>query len=100
MSMILQSASTIPVPDGQTLGAFILAFLAGMAVPTRYGLLRLRGFGRMMASKIPAKPPAGVEREEWLRRAEGATSVEPVDGDPDGAAVEEPGAEAGGSGQP
>jgi len=84
--MILQSASTVAVPDGQTLGAFILAFLAGMAVPTRYGLLRLRGFGRMLASKIPAKPPAGVDREDWLQQAEGPL---PAEADSDGESVEQ-----------
>jgi len=93
--MILQTASSIPVPDGQTLGAFILAFLGGMAVPTRYGLLRLRGFGRMMASKIPAKPPAGVDREEWLQRAEGVAPVEP-----DGGEVEQADADGGAGNEP
>jgi hypothetical protein len=36
---------------------FILAFTLGMCVPFRYGIERLRGFGRAGLSKLPYKPP-------------------------------------------
>lgn len=36
---------------------FILAFVLGMCVPFRYGIERLRGFGRFGLAKIPYKPP-------------------------------------------
>jgi len=36
---------------------FILAFVLGMCVPFRYGIERLRGFGRAGLSKLPYKPP-------------------------------------------
>lgn len=35
----------------------ILAFVLGMCVPFRYGIERLRGFGRAGISKLPYKPP-------------------------------------------
>lgn len=40
---------------------FILAFVLGMCVPFRYGIERLRGFGRAGLSKLPYKPPAEGE---------------------------------------
>ncbi|MFC7140019.1 hypothetical protein ACFQMA_09255 [Halosimplex aquaticum] len=89
----------VPTPSAKVLGIVLLAFLGGMAVPTRYGLLRLRGFGRLFASKIPAKPPAGMEREQWLRQADAPLAR----GHPDGGAEVEAGADQGdadsGSGQ-
>ncbi|GAB7094095.1 hypothetical protein JCM30237_12470 [Halolamina litorea] len=36
---------------------FILAFVIGMCVPFKYGIERLRGFGRAALSKLPYKPP-------------------------------------------
>jgi len=35
---------------------FILAFIIGMCVPFKYGIERLRGFGRAALSKLPYKP--------------------------------------------
>ena len=35
----------------------VLAFTAGLCVPFRYGIERLRGFGRAVVSKLPYKPP-------------------------------------------
>ncbi|MHB9287369.1 hypothetical protein ACKVMT_10065 [Halobacteriales archaeon Cl-PHB] len=42
----------------------LLAFLAGMAVPTEYGMERVAGFGRWFASKFPYKPPEDGETIE------------------------------------
>jgi hypothetical protein len=85
--MMLQTTlPDLPALDAQILGIVLLAFLGGMAVPTRYGLLRLRGFGRLFASKLPAKPPAGMDREEWLRQA-----TRPVAPDIEEQAGEDPG---------
>jgi len=39
----------------------VLAFTAGMCVPFRYGIERLRGFGRAVVSKLPYKPPTNHE---------------------------------------
>jgi hypothetical protein len=36
---------------------FILAFVIGMCVPFKYGIERLRGFGRAALAKLPYKPP-------------------------------------------
>jgi len=97
----LQTALEVPSIDPQiaaVLSFGVVMFVAGMAVPVRYGILRIRGFGRLMASKIPAKPPAGMDREEWLRQAEAGPTPEPDDGDPDVEGVDqEAGADAGGN---
>lgn len=49
--------------------AFLFGYLAGLAVPTRYGLERLSGFGRRAVSKLPYEPPPGKEEEEALADA-------------------------------
>ncbi len=36
---------------------FLLAFIMGMCVPFKYGIERLRGFGRAALAKMPYKPP-------------------------------------------
>jgi len=35
---------------------FLLAFIMGMCVPFKYGIERLRGFGRAALAKLPYKP--------------------------------------------
>lgn len=35
----------------------VLCLLAGMTVPTRYGIRTLNGFGRWVFNKIPTAPP-------------------------------------------
>lgn len=72
----MQAAVPIPdLPSAQMLGLALLMFIAGMAVPTRYGLERLNGFGRFMASKLPYQAPPGKEEAEAMVEA-----VEDVDG--------------------
>jgi len=47
---------------------FLLAFTLGMCVPFRYGIERLRGFGRAGLSKLPYKPPPDALKgadSEW-----------------------------------
>lgn len=50
-------------------GAVILAFLAGMSVPTAYGIERLQGLGRFVASKWPYKAPPGMDAGEAMEQA-------------------------------
>jgi len=70
----MQSAlPALPIPDAQTLGAVLLAFIGGMSVPTRYGMERVEGFGRLVASKLPYKAPPGTDEQEAMAEA--------VDGD-------------------
>jgi len=40
---------------------FLLAFIMGMCVPFKYGIERLRGFGRAALGKLPYKPPTEPE---------------------------------------
>ncbi|WP_435062373.1 hypothetical protein [Halobaculum sp. EA56] len=40
------------------IAAVLVAFIGGMCVPFRYGIERLRGFGRAVVSRLPYKPPA------------------------------------------
>ncbi|ACV47825.1 MULTISPECIES: hypothetical protein [Halomicrobium] len=61
------------LPDTQTVAFGLLMFLGGMAVPTRYGMERLEGFGRAVASKLPYRPPPGTDEQEAMADA--------VDGD-------------------
>ena len=39
------------------LAVVAVAFIGGMCVPFKYGIERLRGFGRALFSKLPYKPP-------------------------------------------
>ena len=54
------------VPSTGTLELIVLAFLAGATTPTYYAQERLRGFGRAVASRLPYKPPAGMETAEAM----------------------------------
>ena len=64
------------LPASSLLGVALLAFLAGMAVPTRYGLERFAGFGRWFASKLPYKPRPGKNEDDAMKEAvdEGGSS--------------------------
>lgn len=42
---------------------FILAFIIGMCVPFKYGIERLRGFGRAALAKLPYKPAENSDGE-------------------------------------
>jgi len=42
---------------------FLLAFIMGMCVPFKYGIERLRGFGRAALAKLPYKPAEYSDRE-------------------------------------
>ena len=71
--MPLQTAA---LNSSSLLGVALLAFLAGMAVPTRYGLERFAGFGRWFAGKLPYEPQPGKNEEEAMEEAvdEGGSS--------------------------
>jgi hypothetical protein len=70
----MQGALTsLPTPEAQTLAVGVLCLLAGMAVPTRYGMERVEGFGRFVVSKFPYKAPPGRDEETAMQEA--------VDGD-------------------
>lgn len=43
--------------DPSILPVVLLAFVAGMCVPFRFGIERLRGFGRATLGKLPYEPP-------------------------------------------
>jgi len=79
----IQSAG---ITDPSLLGFALLAFLAGMAVPTRYGLERLAGFARWFVAKLPYEPPPGKDRGEAL---EDATDGQDSPGSTAGAGSEE-----------
>ncbi|MHC3379405.1 hypothetical protein [Haloarcula sp. H-GB5] len=69
---MMQTAFTqIPTPEAQTVAVAMLFFMAGMAVPTRYGMERVEGFGRWVAAKLPFKPRPGTDEETSMRRAVG-----------------------------
>ncbi|GGK63473.1 hypothetical protein [Haloarcula sebkhae] len=57
---------TIPqiTPDPQVISLCLLFFMGGLAVPTRYGMQQVEGFGRLVASQIPTKSKSGVEPSE------------------------------------
>ena len=66
----------MPLPDAQTVALAVLMLVAGMAVPTRYGMERVEGFGRAVAAKLPYRPPPGTDEQEAMQEA--------VDGDQGG----------------
>jgi hypothetical protein len=57
----------------------IIGFLAGVAVPTHYGLERLAGLGRWIAAKLPYRPPPGQTQTEALREASKKDGYPPED---------------------
>lgn len=60
--------------QSSTVSLFILAFIVGMCVPFKYGIERLRGFGRAALVKLPYKPPeagGSVKKEEPARDEKG-----------------------------
>lgn len=54
-----------------TLVLVLLAFLGGVTVPFPYAMERFRGFGRIILSKLPYKPPAGMKTEEAMQATTG-----------------------------
>jgi len=44
--------------------AVLLAFIAGLLVDFDYAMARLRGFGRLVFSKIPVESEQAVEQEQ------------------------------------
>jgi len=47
----------------------LIAYLAGASTPGGYAMERINGFGRVVASKLPYKPPPGMEETEALEAA-------------------------------
>jgi len=75
MTGLLQAADVvgaIPFPTAELAIAFLFGLLAGLSIPTGYGLERLAGFGRELLSKIPYRAPPGMDEDEALRRTAGA----------------------------
>ncbi|WP_435348994.1 hypothetical protein [Haloarchaeobius sp. HRN-SO-5] len=62
-------AVELPTVAPEVVSAIVLAFIAGATVPTYYAQERLRGFGRVMASKLPYEPPPGKSEQEALEEA-------------------------------
>ena len=48
----------------QVISVCLLFFMGGLAVPTRYGMRQVEGFGRLVASQIPTKSKSEVEPSE------------------------------------
>ncbi|MFT4921059.1 MAG: hypothetical protein ACI8XM_000252 [Haloarculaceae archaeon] len=57
---------SIPV---RAVSVVVVAFIAGATAPTYYAQERLRGFGRSVASRLPYKPPAGMDEDEAMLAA-------------------------------
>lgn len=68
---MMQAISSIPTPAAETAAFGLLCFIGGMAVPTRYGMERVEGFGRLVASKLPYKAPPGTDAETAMQEASG-----------------------------
>jgi hypothetical protein len=66
-------------PTSGTLAAVVLAFLAGATAPTYYAQERLRGFGRAVSSRLPYRPPAGLDESEAMEAATEAAVEEQVE---------------------
>jgi hypothetical protein len=63
----------------ETLAFGLVMFISGMCVPFRYGVERLRGFGRAIISRLPYEPPAGLSVDEALEQ----TTDDPAPDGPD-----------------
>jgi len=71
MLTALQMFPVPPIPDPQTLALALVCFIGGMTVPTRFGIKRLEGFGRLIASKLPYQAPPGRDAETAMQQAVG-----------------------------
>ncbi|QUJ71262.1 hypothetical protein [Haloarcula marismortui] len=67
--MIESALTQIPAPDAQAVAQALITFIAGMTVPTRYGIERMEGFGRAVASKLPYMAPPGMDAETAMQQA-------------------------------
>jgi hypothetical protein len=67
----LQTVPVPPLPDPKTLALALVCFIGGMTVPTRYGIERLEGFGRLIAGKPPYQAPPGRDEETAMQEAVG-----------------------------
>ena len=67
----LQTLPTGALPSAEIVALALLFLLAGMTVPTRYGIERLEGFGRAVASKLPYKAPPGQDEQTAMQEAVG-----------------------------
>jgi hypothetical protein len=57
---------SIPI---EVVAVVLLAFIAGLSVPTYYGVERMQGFGRWFLRRLPYEPPPGRTAEEQLEQA-------------------------------
>jgi hypothetical protein len=68
----LQAAGAIPqvpLPSPEIVAVAVVFFLAGMAVPTAYGIERFQGFGRSVVAQVPYRSPPGMDKEQALQQA-------------------------------
>ncbi|TKX86217.1 hypothetical protein EXE43_09615 [Halorubrum sp. SS5] len=66
---MIETVFSAVVGNPAVIAAIVLAFAAGMVVPFYFALERMRGFGRALASKLPYKPPPGVEEGQAMEQA-------------------------------
>jgi len=66
---LLQASLVEQLPQPATVALAVVCILAGMTVPTRYGVERLEGFGRFVVSKLPYRSPPGVDEQEAMQQA-------------------------------
>lgn len=59
----------VPTPSLEQLTWFLLGLLAGLPAPYWYAAERIKGFTRVLLSKLPYKPPPGKEKQEALEEA-------------------------------
>ena len=52
-----------------TLAAVLIAYIAGTFTPGGFAGERLRGFGRVVAGKLPYRPPPGQDETEAMEEA-------------------------------
>lgn len=65
--------------SSELLTVAVLSYLAGAACPVYYAEERLRGFGRVMLSRLPYAPPPGMEESEAMETAARAAEGVEVD---------------------
>jgi len=73
---LLQASLVEQLPQPATVALAVVCILAGMTVPTRYGVERLEGFGRFVVAKLPYKSPPGMEEQKAMQKATGRAAAE------------------------
>lgn len=66
MELIPLQAAQVPTPSWENAVWLLIGLLLGLPVPYWFAAERVRGLTRAMLSKMPYRPPPGMDKEEAM----------------------------------